>query len=291
MPTLKEYNAKLARLRSTRKMTRTMKMVAANRLRKTQEAQRNAQAFGRPVARMLASLSAGDEVLPHPLARPARPGGNALLLVISSDRGLCGGFNSSLTRHASQWLAENSGRFKSVKLAFCGRRGWLYFKNRIDAFQNYEHVMGRPAFAAARRIGGELQRLFSEGEFDEVFVAYNTTRSAMQREPVVEPFLPAEPTWRSPAETGVRDDRAPLFEPSRAEAWESLLPQYVNFRLFAAMLDSAVGEHAARMITMENATQNADKLIERFTVLRNQARQAAITGELIEIISGAEALR
>lgn len=288
MPTVKEYNVKLSRLKNTRKMTKTMKMVAANKLRKAQDAQKNVSEFAglqeRALARVLRS-SPLDDI--HPLLKSRGEPRRILLLVISSDRGLCGGFNNNLNKAVMRQIVEFTEGDREVHLSFCGRRGYSYFKTKANVLQHYESVMNRPAFADACRIGNELQSAYTRRHFDEVYIAYNVFKSVTSQKPEVRKLLPLSVK----ADDMVTPSGDPLLEPNAAGLVDVLLPKVVNARIFTAMLDSAAGEHAARMTAMENATNNAEELIGSYTLLRNRARQAAITKELIEIISGAEALK
>jgi F-type H+-transporting ATPase subunit gamma len=289
MPTVKEYNIKLSRLKNTRKMTRTMKMVAANKLRKAQEAQRNVAEFsvalGSAMDRLLRCAPTNDV---HPLMKQQNAPRRILALVITSDRGLCGGFNNNLNRLMAKWIGENSAEDKDVHVSFCGKRGFMYLKNKVNVLRHYEGVMHRPTFADASRIGNELQSAFLKKQFDEVWLAYNVFRTVLSQKPDIVPLLPLSlKKYEAPRTEG----SDVLLEPDAAAVMDTLAPKVVNVRLFAALADSFAGEHGSRMTAMENATNNAEELIESYTLLRNRARQAAITRELIEIISGAEALR
>lgn len=287
MPTLKEYSLKLARLRSTRKMTRTMKMVAVNKLRKAQEARRIAGEFCGHLDAMARGACSGGEV-DHPLMEKRTPVRCAQCLVITSDRGLCGGYNGNLSRAVALWLAEQRARGARVQLSFCGRRGFLFFREVAEARFHYEGVSAKPSFEAARRVGRELQTRFLAGACDEVYVAHTEPTGAFSQTPVIQRLLPLEvPAGPSPSPAGTSGD---LMEPDRAGVLQALLPQWVNAKLYMALLSSSVAEHRARMTAMDNSTRNAETLIGTYTLLRNRARQAAITRELIEIVAGAEAL-
>ena len=188
MITLKEYNTKLSRLKSTRKMTRTMKMVAANKLRKAQESHRRAAGYGQSLTSMVLRAGEGDPPL-HPLTEPRRTVKNILILLVTSDRGLCGSFNNNLNRQVEQWVGRRGGQ-EQVQMSFCGRRGLMYFRNRATVVKHYEGVMAKASFGAVRGISRELEGMFLSGKVDEVYVAYNMFRSAMSRSAVVERLLP-----------------------------------------------------------------------------------------------------
>jgi F-type H+-transporting ATPase subunit gamma len=287
MPTLKEYSIKLARLRSTRKMTRTMKMVSTNKLRKAQESRRIAAEFCERLDAMARVLWSGGEVN-HPLTERRRPVKRVHCLVVTSDRGLCGGYNGNVNRAVTLWLAEHRHRWPHVQLSFCGRRGFLFFKSVADPRFHYEGVSAKPAFAAVRRVGAELQRLFLSGACDEVYVAHTEPTGALSQAPAIRRLLPLDTP--PPAAAPVASAVDSLLDPDRAGVLDALLPQWVNAKLYVALLSSSVAEHRARMTAMDNSTRNAETLIDSYTLLRNRARQAAITRELTEIVAGAEAL-
>lgn len=288
MLTLKEYSTKIGRLRSTRKMTRTMKMVSATKLRRTQEIRQKALDYAGPLKDMALRASAGDP-LSHPLMEARRPARKALILVLTSDRGLCGAFNNNVNRAVAQWMEARAGDYESIQLSFCGRRGLVYFRRGGNTCKHYEGLMGRPSFPAIMEVSEELQSLFLSGQHDEIYTAYNVFNSVVSRTAVVERFLPLDQREFATGLTGVAGE--PILDPGRAELWSILVQQMVNLKLYTIFLDSMLSEHSARMVSMESATTNADKMITSYTILRNQARQAAITGELMEIVAGAEAMK
>lgn len=292
MASIKEYNDKLGSLRNTVKMTKTMKMVSASKLRRAQEAQREAQDYANKLNHLIARMAAAVDVHAHPLLTPRDGGKRVLIFMVSSDKGLCGGFNNNLIKATTRWIDETFVNGEHVEMSFCGRRGYNFFKNRRTVRHHYEQVHNNPTFEKAARIGGDLMEHFLEGEFDHVYVAYNVFKSALNQVPTFQKLLPIE----SPEFAAMVGEVEPIpsedyiFQPSQQEMLEMLIPRTVNFKVFYAMLENAAGEHGARMTAMDNATSNADQMIESYTLLRNRARQAAITTELIEIISGAEAL-
>ena len=288
MQNFREYNKKLASLRNMQRVTSTMKMVSATKLRRAQEAQKHATAYTAELSRMVERLAQATQIS-HPLLTARSPVRNALLVVITSDRGLCGGFNNRLQREVSHWLDTNRDVFRRVRVSFCGRRGHEFFKDKVEVRSVYEGVVARPDFASASGIGAELRKLFLAARYDEVYLAYNRFKSAMVQVPVVERLLPLANERKPVAESGPLAFY--LFEPVEAELLGLLLEKTVNFRVFFALLENAAGEHGARMTAMDNATNNIEDLTEHYTLLRNQARQASITTELVEIISGAEALK
>jgi len=291
MLTLKEYNDKLARLKSTGKMTKTMKMVSANKLRKAQKAQKDAITFEDKLNGIVSRL--GVEVSPedHPFFNLTKVPEKALVVEFTSDKGLCGGFNSNLNRKTADWLLHNSNRFKKVEMSFSGRRGWVFFKNRLTVRRYYEGVAAKPQFTDAIHIGNDLQLAFLSGQFDEIHVAYNQVTGVLSTKPVVEKLLPMDVNLPGSATSKQAEQGMWIYEPERHELLFATIPRLLNLRIYSILVGTSAGEHGARMTAMDNATRNTDELMEEFTLLRNRARQSKITKELAEIVGGAEALK
>lgn len=289
MAKLKEYNVKLVRLRSTRKLTRTMKLVSVTKLRRAQDAEKRVAQFADKVHAFAARLAAGGAE-EHPLLAERRKVSAVLLLVVTGDRGLCGGFNSNVTKAALEWRRQQESLGRRVRMSFCGRRGYNFLKSRVDIERFYEEAVARPDFQQARRIGHEIQAAFLGQRFDEAYVAWNVSGGLLGHVPKIERLAPVDPVSRVAASALTGRD-AWLLEPGRDELLGVVLPRVLNLKIYAALLGSAVGEHGARMRAMEQASTNADNLIARISLQRNRARQAAITTELTEIVAGAEALR
>ena len=290
MPSLKEYTLKLARLRNTRKMTKTMKLVSVNKLRKAREARRVADEFTEQVNRIMARVGGAREPGMHPLLEPRKQVGSVCLVMMTSDRGMCGGFNNALIRRTMQWLQEQKAAGRQVELICCGRRGHTYMRSRATVWKVVEEATQHPSFEHANRIGREVQQLYEGGRFDEVYLAFNRFNNVLSQTPTIDRLLPIDPAALC-ATAPEADGEKWLFEPTKTAVLEGLLPRLISLNVYAALLNNAVGEHGARMTAMDNATTNADKLIGTLTLLRNRARQAEITTELIEIVAGAEALK
>jgi F-type H+-transporting ATPase subunit gamma len=289
MANFREYNRKIVGLRNMQRVTRTMKMVAATKLRRAQDARKKAADYTAHLGKLISRLAGVIDASAYPLMCLRAPVRRVLLLVVTSDKGLCGGFNHRLTRYVEEWIEENKGRYRRIRASFCGRRGYDFFKDKVEVRQFYETAVAHLDFVTASAIGNEMKRVFLSGRYDEVYLAYNEFKSPLSQKPVVDKLLPL-------AAERIRGEKAGppgqyLFEPEEPELIGLLLAKVVVFRVYHALLESAAGEHGARMTAMDNATTNIDKLIERYTLLRNQARQASITKELIEVISGAEALK
>ena len=289
MPTLKEYSVKIAGLRSTRKMTRTMKMVSANKLRKSQELLRHAETYRQRLSSIALRAVAAAPGVEFPLCASKRREGRILLLVITSDRGLCGGFNNNLHRRVALWISEQGWDAGQLSMSFCGRRGYLFFRTRTRLEKAYQVSSGKPLFADARRIYKEIEAAFLSKRFDEVYIAFNAFKSSLTQHPVIERLLPmARLVQGAPA--GTAAVASSMCRPDAEDVAARALECVGAATVFAALVASAAGEHGARMTAMDNSTTNAEGLIETYSLLRNRARQAQITRELSEIISGAEAL-
>lgn len=288
MLTYKEYNLKLARLRNTRKLTQTMKMVSANKFRKAQTALQQADRYDEEYRKILGRLLRSTDATQHPLFQRRPVVRSVWVLVCTSDRGLCGGFNNGLCRYLQTWLeTESAGRGETPRLSFWGRRGAAFFQDRFPVFKAYAESGPRPMFADAHQIGVDLQAAFLEGVADEVYIAFNEFLSPLRQVPTLKRLLPMEPP---PADEKL-PGADPIFEPQAEKLVWPMASRFVNLRIQAAMLNTAAGEHSARMRAMDNATRNADQVIENTQLLRNRARQSTITRELIEIVAGAEALK
>ncbi len=288
MPSIKEYDTKLKSLKNTSKMTKTMKMVSASKLRKAQDLQRRASEYARLTYAFMARLAASLDSTDHPLFEQRQEIRRILLLVFTSDKGLCGGFNNNLIRMTERWIEEHGGEYEQVDMSFCGRRGYAHFRNRQNVRAYYEEATRNPTFEQATRINEEVCAAFLAHEYDAVYLVCNEFRSALSQRPTLKKILPVESTAFLEGGEPIPQDY--IFEPSRQELLEELVPKVIGFQIYYALLENAAGEHGARMTAMDNATNNAAGLIDRYTLLRNRARQAAITTELIEIVAGAEAL-
>lgn len=291
MATLKQIRRRIASTRSTQKITRAMKLVAAAKLRRAQMNMERAKPYAARIRDVIFDLAQHTERESHPLLA-VRDEKKALLVVITSDRGLCGAFNSNILRRAERYLREREGGHEEVSLALIGRKGRDYFRRRTYPIRReYMEVLTAPSLERASEIGREVIAEFVDGGLDAVYVVYNEFKSAVAQQVVVERLLPIVPQddW---ALAGVGADAADFqYEPSRRAILDSVLPLYVNVRLYFAVLESLAAEMGARMTAMENATNNAGELIRVLTLQYNKARQAAITKEMLEIVGGAEAMK
>jgi len=292
MPSIKEYNTKINSLKNTSKITKTMKMVSASKLRKAQDAQRGAKDFAHEVNQQIRRIAENVDSSMHPLLEQREEIKSVLVVLFTSDKGLCGGFNNNLIRFAERFLAEREGDGIEYQLAFCGKRGFTHFQKRATVYRRFDLVSASPTTHDASRVTKQLEKVFLDGTFDRVILMCNEFVSPLAQIPRLHQLLPLEtatdlPEMELEAPQPTEDI---LAEPGMKDLLGFLVPRLVTFKVFYALLENAAGEHGARMTAMDNATTNAKNLIEQNTLLRNRARQAAITTELIEIISGAEAL-
>ncbi len=282
MASLKAIRKRILSVRSTQQITKAMKMVAAARLRRAQEAAIAARGYSTRLAELAAVLRAQGEGDGEPLLAEPTERARVAIVLVSSDRGLCGGYNSNLFRRVEAFLGELAAG--DVPFTVVGRKGVEYFKRRGYSIHQRHSLQGTSPEELAAGIASEVLSAFATGEVAEAFVAYNRFRSALSQVPVVERLVPVElPEPRRREEY--------LIEPGLRDVLGRLLPRLVEVRLRQAFLEAAASEHGARMTAMENATNNAGEMIERLTLVMNRARQAMITKELMEIVSGAEALK
>ncbi|AGC48796.1 F0F1 ATP synthase subunit gamma [Myxococcus stipitatus DSM 14675] len=293
MASLRDIRKRIRSVKNTRQITKAMKMVSAAKLRKAQDAILAARPYATMLDQIIADLSArsGDDNLTHPLLA-ARPVKRVELITLTSDRGLAGGFNSNVTRRANRFLYENTG-LENIRISTVGRKGNDFFRNRNqDVRKDFGGLYQRLNYRAAADIAEELVASYLNGEVDAVHIVYNEFISAINQKVVVTQLLPLQTlgTGGAPSE-GAAAMVDFKYEPDRQAVLDRLVPQAVNIKLYRALLESVASEHGARMSAMENATSNASDMISSLTLTYNRTRQAVITKELMEIVSGAEALK
>jgi len=292
MPSIKDYNRKISSLKNTSKITKTMKMVSASKLRKAQESQRQAKDFATEVNQLIQRIGGQVDSDMHPLLQTSEEVKKVLVVMFTSDKGLCGGFNNNLIRHGEKMLEAHKDDGIDYQFAFIGKRGHAHFKKRVKVWKFFDDIASAsPHSKDAARITRRLEKAFLEEGFDQVIMLCNEFGSPLVQTPEIRSLLPLETSdLSSEDQGGARTDSDILAEPEMGQLLSFLVPRLVTFKVFYALLENTAGEHGARMTAMDNATTNAMNLIEENTLLRNRARQASITTELIEIISGAEAL-
>jgi F-type H+-transporting ATPase subunit gamma len=289
MANLRAIRKRISSVKSTQQITRAMKMVSAAKLRRAQDGINAARPYARKMREVVTAVAgrAGSDAHPLLTAREAK---KLALLVVTSDRGLCGSFNAGLSRAVYGFLNEHRGAYEEITLFVVGRKGRDFFRRReIPIRKEYLGVLGSVSRHHAETIANDLVGGFLAGEFDEVQIAFNEFRSAISQVVRFEKMFPIGLEKADGEAGGAGIDY--LYEPGQKEILASLLPKYVETQIFRVLLESVAGEHGARMTAMDSATNNSVDMISRLTLKMNRARQATITTELIEIVSGAEALK
>ena len=293
MPNLKELKNRISSVKSTRKITSAMKMVAASKLRRAQELAESSRVYADSLSFILSSLAGNTKNssdLPEILT--GRENSKITLLIInSSDRGLCGGFNSNLFRNAKKWISDQQGLGKSVKIMTVGKKASSFYKKTdLDIVASFEDLNSNDRqLQVSEEIKNKIMELFENNEIDQVSILFNKFVSAISQEPTYQSLIPLSNDETSKEESEANNSVFE-FEPDKNELLEYLVPRNFLTQIYRSVLESSASEHAARMTSMDNATRNAGDMIDRLTLTYNRTRQAFITKELIEIISGAEAV-
>ncbi len=302
MASIKDLKKRITTVKNTQLTTRAMKMVSAAKLRRAQDAILNQRPYSRQVQGLIqkvaSSMTIADNQFPL-LSQVSgkEPGLKRILLVmVTSDRGLCGGFNSNVIKKCQKWVLDQGKQFESVEFAYVGRRGHDFFKSKkAKPGTYYSEVSGKMTWSHARKLSEQLMGRFLKNEFDEIKFVYNEFKNAAMQEIVVESFLPYD-LESGASGTGSKGTSAVhegavcdfIVQPGKAEVLAELLERNFSIQTFRILLESQASEHGARMSAMENATKNAGEMIRKLTLQYNKQRQAGITKELLEIISGSE---
>ncbi len=292
MPSLQDLRRKIASVKNTQKITKAMKMVAAAKLKRAQDRILSARPYAHKLRGVVANLGEHASRTSHPLLHK-RTGNKTELVVVTSDRGLCGAFNANILRRAIDFLNERGQSGEQVSVSLIGRKSIDFFRRRPWTIrQEWPGVFDRLTYEHALDIGQDIVQQYNEGTFDRLYVVYNEFKSVMQQRVVVEKLLPIdalEEAASSDVPGGTKGSY--LYEPDENELLEALLPKHFEVQAFRVLLESAAAEQAARMTAMDGATRNAGELIKKVTLFYNKTRQAAITKELMDIVGGAEALK
>jgi F-type H+-transporting ATPase subunit gamma len=295
MASLRDIRKRVRSFKSTQQITKAMKMVSAAKLRRAQEALLATRPYSMSLEGVLRDVASRHGDVAHPLLVPRAQPKRVEVLVLSSDRGLAGAFNSNVVRRVSRFLYEKGPGYESVQLATVGRKGFEFFRRRgVTIRKDYAGLLAKVNYAVAAQLASEVGEEFLSGRVDEVYICFNTFISAIAQRVEFLRILPLEDLTRDstpPPEVGPRSLVDFEYEPSAEQVLEQLLPHVWSLRIWRGLLESVASEHAARMAAMDSATNNADDAIDRLSLLYNRTRQAAITKELMEIVSGAEALK
>jgi F-type H+-transporting ATPase subunit gamma len=300
MPTLLDYRRRIRSIKNTQQITRAMKFVAAAKLRRAQEGVFAARPYAHELVRVLRSAAARMETAAHPLLE-RRPEGRLLVVILTGDRSLCGAFNTNVIRRGVNFLRERAAEKPEVLVV--GKKGRDTLRKRGWKFvAEYLNVSSHVEFGKAKEIAAKIAEIYTSKEVDAVYAIYNEFKNVMVQRLQTEKLLPVDPAVVTPAEEHRRGEKSLPGEPSPSgqswlvdyiyeqpvqEIFRSLVPRYLESEVFRILLESAAAEHAARMTAMDSATRNAAELIDKLTLQMNKIRQAAITTELIEIVSGA----
>jgi F-type H+-transporting ATPase subunit gamma len=291
MASLRDIRKRIRSVKSSEKITKAMKMVAASKLRRAQEEVRKSRAFATGLEHLVSNVakrseSAGEPAHPLLVDKPVKK--RVEILVLTSDRGLCGAFNSNIIRRAQRFLLEMQPHYDEIRISTLGKKGFDAFRReRRPIRTNYTGVLDRPNYLKAAEIAHEVCDAYLRDELDAVFIVYNEFRSAISQQVVVKQLLPVMPAKEAEVGSSVEF----LYEPNQEALLSELLPRYFATGLFQTFLESVASEYGARMTAMDNATRNAKEMNAALTLQYNRVRQAAITKELMEIIGGAEALK
>jgi F-type H+-transporting ATPase subunit gamma len=280
MPALIDIRRRIRSVKNTQQITKALKMVSAAKLRRAQESMFAARPYARTMAQVLKDVAArteGEEN--HPLFRPTAKDGAVLIIVVTSDKGLCGAFNSSLLRVSQRVLADNA--YRKILADAVGRKGRDFLRRRTTIRKEYIGVFQALAFARAQEIAQSAMKAFLDREVDEVLLIFNEFKSVIQQRIVAQRLLPLEALEEQ------KGTPEYLYEPTPRAIFEKLLPKIVETTVWQALLESNAAEHGARMAAMDSATRNATQTIDSLTLYMNKVRQAAITREIIEVVSGA----
>jgi len=287
MPTLLDFRRRIRSVKNTQQITRAMKFVAAARLRRAQESALAARPYATELARMLRSIMARIDEPQHPLLFK-RPEERILAIVLSGERGLAGAFNTNILRKANEFLRQSKN--KKLSVLPVGKKGRDTLKRAGFTFAaEYVNVLAKVEFTTAREIAGLVSELYAKDEIDAVYLIFSEFKNVMTANLKLEKLLPLEPETVSPDDAGKEQASQVdyIYEQAPEKLLGALLPKYVETQILRAMLESSAAEYAARMTAMESATRNAGEVIQALTLHMNKVRQAAITKEIIEIVSGA----
>ncbi len=295
MATLREIRRRIGGVKNIQKITNAMKMVAASKLRRAQEAIVAARPYARKMGEMLRHLVSKADVSMNPLLQ-TRELKRVLVVVVTADRGLCGSFNNNIAKTAVEHIRSNYGKLleeeHGVRILVVGKKGFDFFnKRKYELYGKHVGIFSKLGVEHAHAIVRQLTEGYLKAEFDRVDVIYNEFKSVIQQKIRIEQLLPVPPEELAKASPKSRSDVDYIYEPSSEEIVNALLPKHLNFQMWRILLESNAAEQGAKMAAMGNATENARELIRLLSLLYNKARQANITKELLEIVSGAEALK
>jgi F-type H+-transporting ATPase subunit gamma len=297
MASLRAIRSRIKSVRSMQKITKALKLVSAAKLRRAQDAVVRTRPYAQALDELLASLArarADADMAPHPLMEVRANPRRIEVVLLTSDRGLCGGFNANIIRRAQRFIVEEGDKYEVIQFSTIGRRGRDFAKKRgIQTRKDYVGFFGRLRYSMAKEVADDLIAEYRERKLDAVYLLYNQFKSAITQVITLKQLLPIVAETKEEKPSGQPGFITPehIYEPSRPQLLEHLVPRELAMQIWRALLESEASEHGARMSAMESATSNANETIGRLSLEYNRARQASITKELMEIVSGAEALK
>lgn len=290
MPSLHGIRVRINSVKNTQKITQAMKMVSAAKLKRAQDNIVNLRPYAHGLLSVIADIALTHRVS-HPLLSLHSHPKKVLLVVLTSDRGLCGSFNASINKYAEKFYKENKEKYETLDFLFIGKKARDYFRRlEISAVETILNLAKDVSFEMASEVAETVSEKFADGEYDEVKIVYNEFKSAIQQDVVCETLLPVDLNHAHLHDPDILFSKDMIFEPSPEEIIDELLARHFSTQVYRCMCESVASEHGARMSAMENSTKNAKEMIASMTLTYNKLRQAAITTELTEITSGAEAL-
>lgn len=285
---LRDIKRKAKAVEKTKQITRAMNMVAASKLKNAQLRMENFRPYAQKITEVLNSLASRVSGSTNPLLAVREPQ-RIRLIIMTSDRGLCGGFNTNIMKSVEGFIRQRTAQGQEVSLICVGKKGRDFFRKKVSVISQFIEVLGSFNISLASKIGEEVLGPFAKEEYDELYIAYNEFRSIASQKPVIARLLPVSAEGETPQE--VKEGAVEyVYEPSEEELLAQILPMYVRVLIFRGLLETSAGEHGARMAAMDNATKNCEDMRQTLTLRFNKARQAAITTELMDIVGGAEAL-
>ncbi len=292
MATLKDINNRIKAVQNTQKITKAMKMVAASKLKKVQTRMLDLRPYANKMHDVLISLAKGADRESHPLLAH-RPRKTVEVVVVTSDRGLCGAFNTNILKSAQACIDDYKKQGFEISVSTVGKKALAYFKRRNVSLRNsWTDISGNVRFFNAEEIANNIKENYIEETFDEVIVVYNAFKSMVAQTVTMAKLLPLAPIEEGEEGSAPESEAADfIYEPSMEAIFDRLIPRNVDIQIYRSLLESSAAEEAARMSAMENATQSCNEMVDKLTLQYNKARQASITGELMDIVGGVEALK
>lgn len=291
MPSLKDIRTRIDSTKNTQQITRAMKMTSAAKLRRAQNNITNLRPYAKTILSVIADIAATQRV-EHPLLQAKENPQKVLLVVLTSDRGLCGAFNTNVSKAAYLYFRQQNGKVEALDFLFVGRKASDYFKRReIKGVDTILNLAKDIRYDYAAKVADRLIELYEAGSYDEIRIVYNEFKSPIQQTVITERLLPVDIQNAGSLKEGTGFPVDMIFEPEPEKIIDALLKKHFAVQVYRCMSESVASEHGARMTAMENATKNAGEMISGLTLTYNKLRQSSITTELIEITSGAEALK